>query len=117
MDGYWNEIGGKIEADETPLEAMQREFQEETGYVECDFEHRVTFTCPGGTIFIYAAICTAENVSYKQIENERLKRWQLTHLPVLMMENLKWIIPLCLADIKFPVMIHQNGYGVKGKIS
>lgn len=31
--GLWNGVGGKIEADETPLESVRREIEEETGIV------------------------------------------------------------------------------------
>lgn len=31
--GHWNGVGGKIEANETPAQAMVREFAEETGLV------------------------------------------------------------------------------------
>jgi len=62
MAGRWNGMGGKIgdnNKDETPLEAMRRECEEETGSTRgygYDWIHCLTFVCPGGTVFVYKAI-------------------------------------------------------------
>ena len=110
--GRWNGIGGKIDGDETPSEAMLRESKEETGH-EYDFEHRITFVCPGGTVYVFVAKTTRE-IEFEQIEDEKLKVWGLWELPSTMMANLKLYIPLCLANIRFPVMIDQLCLGVDG---
>ena len=113
MKGRWNGIGGKIEKNETSNDAMKRECLEEIGYARCDFEHKIIFTCPGGTVYVFAAICTANKIPYKQIEDERLEVWDVDELPYKIMENLKWIIPLCLADLTFPIMINQMNLGIE----
>ena len=108
----WNGIGGKIEEGETPSEAMLRESREETGH-EYDFECRMTFICPGGTVYVFAAK-TVREIEFEQIGNEILKVWGLWELPSTMMANMRWIIPLCLANVRFPVMIEQLCLGVDG---
>ena len=111
--GRWNGIGGKIEKDETPLEAMYREGGEETGY-EYDFEHKIIFTCPGGTVYVFAAVTGSMEIEYDQIEDEKLEVYHMDNLPSTMMANMKWIIPLCLANVRFPIMIEQLCLGVDG---
>lgn len=37
--GLWSYPGGKLEADELPLQAAVREFREETGLQGCDWRH------------------------------------------------------------------------------
>jgi 8-oxo-dGTP diphosphatase len=112
--GRWNGIGGKIEEGETPLEAMQRESTEEINrnYI---FEHRITFTCPGGTVFVFVTHSNENNhIYYEQVEDEKLAVFPLSGLPVGLMNNMKWIIPLCLANVQFPIMIEQLCLGVDG---
>ena len=101
-----NGIGGKIDDGETPFDAIHRESKEETSY-DFDFKHTITFVCPGGTVFVYIAVCFGD-ITYKQIEDERLAVWELYNLPNNMISNLKWIIPLSLSTIKKPILLHQE---------
>ncbi len=110
MAGHWNGIGGKVEKDETPLHAMGREVKEETGY-GYPFEHVITFVCPGGTVFVFKSIAT-DTICFQQIEDEELRVWSLHNLPSNRMANLRWIIPLSLSSVQFPVIIQQNELGV-----
>lgn len=112
MAGKWNGIGGHIEENETPIQAMERECKEETGYARCDFDLKVIFTCPGGTVYVFAAISTGDKIPFKQIEDEQLRIWELSNLDDTLMRNLKGIIPLCLSSVQFPVLFHQNELGV-----
>ena len=70
--GYWNAPGGKIEQNETPLQAICREFREETGVVHA-FEHALTFVCPSGTVFVFSAISDHEEIMFEQLEIEQLE--------------------------------------------
>lgn len=112
MRGRWNGIGGKIEEGELPIEAMHGESLEETG-CDHDYKHCLTFVCPGGTVFVYKAISGFHNIPYKQIENEKLKCFDIENLPEKLMDNLRWMIPFCLSSIQMPIVVHQLTGGVK----
>lgn len=110
MAGRWNGIGGKIDPGETPLKAMIREANEETGQFFL-WTQKITFICPGGTVFVYAATYPVYKIDFEQIEDEKLAVWYVKHLPDEVMNNLRFFIPLCLADVATPVMITQNTLG------
>jgi len=114
--GYWNGIGGKIEPkfDKTPLAAMRRECEEETGSSGYMWEHCITFTCPGGTVFVYKAISQYGFIRWDQLETELLRVYSIDNLPEKLMANLKWIIPVCLSTIQFPLIVQQNTLGCDG---
>lgn len=106
--GRCNGIGGKIkDSDDSPLKAMERESIEETD-VCFKFEHCTTFICPGGTVFVFRAFSTCEMIQFIQKEDEQLKIWSLNELPPNIDPDLKWIIPVCLSTIQFPLLIQQN---------
>jgi len=117
MAGCWNGIGGKIEEGETHEVAMLREVVEET-QINWDYnspythQHVITFVCPGGTVFVYKIKVTTNYIAYRQTEDECLRVYCLNDLPDRMMSNLKWIIPLSLSSVQFPVIIQQNALGV-----
>lgn len=108
MKGYWNGIGGKIEEDETSMMAMHRESTEECGHSYMWYP-KITFTCPHGTVFVFAATYPHNIIDYEQIEDEELCVFEFNLLPHNMMRNLDWIIPLCLASVQFPIMVNQTG--------
>lgn len=109
--GHWNGVGGKVEQDDRNFSiAMYRETYEEIGYVY-KWEHCVTFVCPGGTVFVFKAF--SETICFVQKEDEQLKVWSLNELPENMMANLKWIIPVCLSTIQFPLLVFDTTLGVK----
>lgn len=110
MAGRWNGIGGHIEPGETHHQAMIRESEEECGHSYL-WQHKITFVCPGGTVFVYAAIYPSNSISFEQIEDEQLSVFYLHGLPDEIMNNVKWLIPLCLADVINPIMITQETLG------
>jgi len=110
--GYWNGIGGKIEENETPVEAIEREAWEEMGLHHI-FDHALTFVCPGGTVFVYYTVLDWPNISFKQKEDEPLKVWPVNFLPEKVMASLRWLIPVCLSSIQFPILVQQNTLGVE----
>lgn len=109
--GHWNGVGGKIEpTDLSPYNAMLRESLEETGH-NYPFKHRVTFVCPGGTVYVYAAMLNTEHIPFEQKETELLQVWDIDSMPARAMNECKWIIPICLAKLDFPIFISQKTLG------
>ncbi len=104
-------MGRKIEEGETPKDAMGREMLEEIGQ-HYKNKHVITLTCPGGTVYVYKAICHTEKIVFEQIEDELLKTTPVDDLLLPYMHNLEWIIPLVLSTIQFPVMVHQKDLGI-----
>ena len=101
--GYFNGVGGKIEQDETPLQAMQREWTEETGdftlHAWRQFAHLsgegFSLWCfaASGNIH-YAHTTTAEDVVVLQVEDVRLRGSART-LP-----NLRWLVPMAIEALQ-----------------
>lgn len=113
--GRWNGIGGKIDPpDDSPLDAMHRECREEIGQLY-EWELAVIFTCPGGTVYVYRAFDMATGnptrqptIAFEQMEDETLECWPVEALPNLAMNNLNWLIPLCLSTLQGPVLLHDT---------
>jgi len=116
--GKLNAIGGKVETKEengvvthieTPLEAMVREFQEETGvFVPQDqWKYRAHLVIPEvAEVFFFAAFSDVIG-DVKTVEEEKVNIYRVDDVifgvnrstfdkekPII--ENLKWLIPLCM---------------------
>ena len=94
--GRLNGVGGKIEGEETSVEAMRREFLEEAGVdIAVWREFALLKEKPGDVKFLVAhgdyilTSVTDEPVDWYKIDD-------LTTLPI--MPDLKWLIPLALDD-------------------
>jgi 8-oxo-dGTP diphosphatase len=98
--GKYNGVGGKIEAGETPHEAMQREFFEETGHQRNDWESFCSLTGDDFKVYFYWAVDedislhgkvftkTDEPINIKSLLDITLNN----ALP-----NLQWLIPMALS--------------------
>ena len=111
--GLFNGVGGKIEANETAVQAMSREFEEETGVAIANHQ----WTCfaqvnrPGvyhvDMFFAHSDLA----FSAKTIEQEQVAIVELAKLPSNLVPNLNWLIPLALdkqADFSLPVVINET---------
>lgn len=96
--GKLNGIGGRIEENETPEQAMQREFAEETNVYETGWNLFATLSDERGWIvhFFYAKgdIGKAETVTDETVIPFSLK--DLGDDPAII-PNLTWLIPMALS--------------------
>lgn len=89
-----NGVGGKIEGDETPLDTMVREYEEETGVKTELFHWQYFMTMQGEDfkIFYFVAqgdISTVRSVEAEKVEVTNLEDLTLTRKDTV--ENLAWI--------------------------
>lgn len=102
-----NGVGGKIETGEFPVEAMVREFREETGIDTVIWNWRPVAEMQGEDYTLHI-FCTnlSDLIDYSKIENPEDTGENLEWFPIdestsmnynrVIVPNLKWIIPLCL---------------------
>lgn len=94
--GKLNGVGGKIEEGETPLAAMQREFEEETGAVVPDWTlFRVERFIDGTVVHWFAAKATsAQWAAVHTVEKERVIKWRGTGTENTLMYNIRYLLPM-----------------------
>lgn len=104
-----NGIGGKIEPGESPLEAMIREFREETGVHHEEWEHTVTlFKENDFRVYFFRAF--SDQVFEAQSLDEPIKVLPVEDLPrVPTIGNVQWLVPLQLDPfLKHPITIEEK---------
>ncbi len=95
VTGRWNAIGGRIKADETSLEAMNREFKEEAGVSGINWTFFMQLQGHGWTVDFYHAHNYSAFRSACTCEGELVDVWPVANLPGVV-TNLHWIIPMAL---------------------
>jgi 8-oxo-dGTP diphosphatase len=97
--GKLNGIGGKIEPDETPAEAMRREFTEETGVEINSWQHYVTLTGSGFTVhFFHSTESDDVLAQLRSTTDEEVKICWVENVSVMpTIPNLPWLIPMALS--------------------
>ncbi len=113
QNGYFNGVGGKVEKDEQPVDAMSREFLEETGVLipvnEWTMYANVYRPAQYDMDVFFAHSDNAYQV--QTIEKEEVNIFPVEALPTKLIPNLKWLIPLALdeqADFSQTVSILEN---------
>jgi 8-oxo-dGTP diphosphatase len=102
--GKLNGIGGKIEGEETPVQAMNREYLEEAGVADVPWVYRLILQNPNFTLHVFSAF-DQKFREVKTMEDEVVGTYQVNNLPEeKTVDNLQWLIPL-LMDTK-----SRNGF-------
>jgi len=111
--GKWNGVGGKIEPGEEPVDAMVREFREETSAVTDprDWEHTITLKGADFVVYFFRTF-VATFPPITQTTDEALGFYFLKSiyedLPVL--DNMRWTLPMqFIHGLEFPVQVVWDG--------
>jgi 8-oxo-dGTP diphosphatase len=114
--GCLNGIGGKVEPDETPLQAMNREFQEEAGISGLEWDHVSTLNGPDYQVHFFSTWASAKiyNEAKTQTDEPLVKSnvarlWQFETVPGLYI-----MIELALDDsgvVKPVILTNEKSYG------
>ena len=110
QSSLYNGVGGEIEGDEKPLSAMVREFEEETGAVILDhcWEHVITLISMQFDSIVYIFKANGKTGLLESKTDEQVCKIDYIDLPHKVVPNLRWMIPLILSDIQFPLVIFEN---------
>lgn len=102
--GKLNGIGGKIEEGESILEAMVREFHEETGYLTEEWMWRkvAVMNIEASEALVHIFSCAGENFTLERLisltDELVVVRECATLLRSETVHNLGWVLPLCLDE-------------------
>jgi 8-oxo-dGTP diphosphatase len=107
--GLFNGVGGKIEANETPLAAMVREYREETGELITHWEPFCTQVFKEAVVHFFKAFndettartTTKESIAIFDMES-------LFETPKYFIPNLLWLIPMALHTRDKGTFTHDN---------
>lgn len=101
--GYLNGVGGKIEGKETPIKAMVREFEEETGISTSPTQWNQYFIIEGEDWIVYffyrisGWVCLTDKTFPNKPGQEIVSIYNVRDLFQLkVIPNLRWLIPMCL---------------------
>ncbi len=106
--GKLNGIGGKIEPNENSLQAMQREFKEETGIDQFYWEWVTQISGDDWSVEVFT--CKDDKIhDFASMEDEHVLYIPLDELHSYdVISNLDWLIPMCLdaKNINYKVSNH-----------
>lgn len=115
QDGWYNAIGGKVEQDERPIDTMYREFQEEAGLEipreQWEFVLNLHYKDEATVSFYKTFPNYPEFDRIRTMTDERVEIVPVAHLPISLMPNLRWIIPLMLAKGVQPFSVRETSRG------
>jgi 8-oxo-dGTP diphosphatase len=96
--GKYNAIGGKIEKGETPLQAMQREFEEEAGTKIKDWAQYAVLQGEGFKVYFFWAADPKIKL-VKSMTDEVVEVFDTGEdkLPANLMTNVRWLIEMALS--------------------
>ena len=97
--GNYNAIGGKIEAGETSLEAMHREFREETGVLIDTWIHFETIGGEDWQVDFYWSNSDLEGLQF-EFEDEPIHVFALDELPTNVLPNVPGLLQQAVVAMK-----------------
>jgi 8-oxo-dGTP diphosphatase len=120
QQGKYNGVGGHIEKGEKPIEAMRREFREETG-LDLSESRWHNFAIVGGKdweVHFYEANRDPKEDMPKTMTDEYVEFFDVDHIPEAVIPNLRWLIPMSMPAYRqpqdWPFLIRE---GFKGERS
>lgn len=98
QEGKLNGVGGKIEKDENPYDAMRREFKEETGIDHKDWVYFISLSGYDWHVSFFYAIGKFNEFEYAETqEEEEVAKIDIDTLDSFdYIPNLKWLIPMAI---------------------
>lgn len=119
--GLLNGIGGKVEKNEMPIQAMIREFEEETGKRIESWHLFLTLNYPDSYVYFFrtrvdsSVLDELENVTDEFLFIGEYEDY-MTSRRNFLVRNLKWIMPLGEYDRAdyLPIEVQVTGYGNEG---
>ncbi len=103
--GKFNGVGGHIEDGESPADAMQREFYEEAGGWLESWEYYCTMVYPDAAVHCFRSFEPYSPIS----KTDELITWHSIYdLPVNVIPNLHWLIPLAMNDDDYLIKVICN---------
>lgn len=103
--GKLNGIGGQIEPGENALDAMRREWREETGEVRERWELFLVFADAHTDVVVHCfRNFTLQSSKAKTVTDEPVVRVSVDRLPEYAVPNLHWLIPMALCIPAKPML-------------
>lgn len=106
--GRLNGVGGKIEKNESPEEAMRREFLEEAGVDVRTWQEVLILGGIGWRVHFFRAFDTYAFNHTESKTDEAIFKAMTSGLPTYVIPNLHWIIPFCMFDYEFPLEVREE---------
>lgn len=95
--GRLNAVGGKVEPGEWPLDAMRREFREETGARVDDWQHIATVLDFTGSVYVYRHFDTTGLIDRLATTTDEAVEIHSTRAYIAdLMPIQTWLLPLAL---------------------
>ncbi len=105
--GKVNGIGGKIEPGEDSIDAMRREFWEETGVAVDDWHVFATIDGPGYVMYVFRAFQVPIR-EMRSMTDEKVAVYSACNLPGHVIPNLRWLVPLALDQGTYPLHVNTK---------